>query len=160
VDIVMGTLGKALGVSGAFIAGSRTLREYLLNRARPFIFSTATPPALAAGVLAALRIIREEPWRRERLRTNIARLRAGLDALGRAVSPGVYGHIVPIVIGESDRTAEIGRRLAAGGLLVGAVRPPSVPLGKARLRITLSAAHTEEQIDGLISALGDVLATR
>lgn len=155
VDVSMGTLGKALGVSGAFIAGPRVLRDFLLNRARSFIFTTGSPPALAAAALAALRIMREERWRRERLIANASRLRAGLAALGRPLDPCMPGHIVPIVVGEAERATEAGNRLRDRGFLVGVVRPPSVPLGQSRLRITVSAGHTNGHIDGLLQALAD-----
>ncbi len=157
IDIAMGTLGKALGVSGAFIAGSHTLRDFLMNRARSFIFTTGTPPAVAAGALAALAILRDEPWRRERLRANVARLRQHLADLGRPVDPELPGHVVPVIIGDADRTTAIGQTLRARGFVVGAIRPPSVPLGKARLRITLSAAHTLQQIDTFADALTDLV---
>ncbi len=157
VHVHLGTLGKALGVSGAFIAGSRTLRDFLLNRTRSFIFTTGSPPALAAGASRALRLLRDEGWRRDRLRANIARLREGLVALGRPLDPEAPGHIVPILLGDSERTTRVGQLLLDRGCLVGAVRPPSVPLGKARLRITLSAGHTCAQLDTLLTALADVL---
>jgi 8-amino-7-oxononanoate synthase len=157
VDVHMGTLGKALGVSGAFIAGSAVLRDYLINRVRSFVFTTGTPPALAAGGLEALRIMRDEPWRRRRLAANVAQLRSGLESLHRPLAPELPGHIVPILIGEAERATTVGRRLLDRGCLVGAVRPPSVPMGKARLRITLSAAHSAEQIHGLVAALAEVL---
>ena len=157
IDVSMGTLGKALGTAGAFVAGSSTLRDFLLNRARSFIFTTGSPPALAAGALAALRIAHEEGWRRTRLRDHAARLRDGLRALGREVAAAAPGHIVPVVLGDAERTTRAGQQLRERGFLVGAIRPPSVPLGGARLRITLSAAHTPEQIDDLLQALAGVL---
>ncbi|HEX5386601.1 MAG TPA: 8-amino-7-oxononanoate synthase [Gemmatimonadales bacterium] len=162
IEVTLGTLGKALGVSGAFVAGGATLREFLLNCARSFIFTTAPPSALAAGALAALAISRAEPWRRERLRTHAAQLREGLERLGGAcdarLPPGERpGHIVPLVLGGAERTVRLGGRLAERGFLVGAVRPPTVPAGGSRLRITLSAAHTPEHIDALLAALRDLL---
>lgn len=160
IDVSMGTLGKALGVAGAFVAGSRVLRDFLLNRVRSFIFTTGSPPALAAAALTALRILREEPWRRERLRANASRLRAGLAALGHPLDEGMPGHIVPLVVGEAERATEAGTALRDRGFLVGVVRPPSVPLGQSRLRITLSAMHTEGHIDGLLQALADARALR
>lgn len=153
IDVRMGTLGKALGTAGAFIAGSERLREWLLNRARPFVFTTGTPPALAAAALEALRIVRQEPWRRARLRENARTLRAGLAALGRAAPGEADGHIVPVLTGDAETTMRIGQALRERGFLVGAVRPPTVPPGSSRLRITLSAAHTAEQIGGLLDAL-------
>jgi 8-amino-7-oxononanoate synthase len=153
VDVRMGTLGKALGTAGAFVAGSERLREWLLNRARPFVFTTGTPPALAAATLEALRIVREEPWRRARLRENARRLRDGLAAFGHAVPGEADGHVVPVLTGDAEGTMRIGAALRARGYLVGAVRPPTVPAGGSRLRITVNAAHTAEQIGGVLHAL-------
>jgi 8-amino-7-oxononanoate synthase len=157
VEIMMGTLGKALGVAGAYVAGSRPLIDYLTNRARGFVFTTGTPPALAAAAAAALRIARAEPDRRGRLRTVARRLREGLAALGRECPGLPDGHIIPVSIGEAGETIRVGAALAARGFLVGAVRPPTVPLGTSRLRITASAAHTDTQIDGLLDALAATL---
>ena len=157
IDVVMGTLGKALGTAGAFVAGSGALREWLLNRARSFVFTTGLPPALAAASLAALRIAVEEPWRRERLRANARRLREGLAALGHPAPGEPDGHIVPVLVGDAEAAMRAGRRLLDRGFLAGAVRPPTVPPGTSRLRLTLSAAHTSEQIDGLLAALAEVL---
>lgn len=148
IDVVMGTLGKAFGVAGAYVTGSRVLIDYLINRARAFVFTTAQPPALAAAASAALRIVRNEPELRVRLRRNSARVRSALG-----VSGPPEGHIVPVVIGESDATMRVGAALRARGILVGAVRPPTVPLGTSRLRITISAAHTDADIDQLLRAL-------
>lgn len=160
IDVNMGTLGKAIGTTGAFIAGSHLLREWLLNRARAFVFTTAAPPALAAGTIEALRIVQAEPWRRDRLRANARALRDGLHALGHEPVGDADGHIIPLVLGEAAATARVGAALRDRGLLVGAVRPPTVPLGTSRLRITASAAHTPEQIASLLGALGDVLPRR
>jgi 8-amino-7-oxononanoate synthase len=156
IDVTMGTLGKAIGTVGAFIAGSRILRDFLLNRARSFLFTTSTPPALAAGTLAALRIMAQETWRRQRLLENCDRLRAGLIARGHVLAAGAPGHIVPIVIGGAEETTRVGQALRERGLLVGAIRPPTVPEGSSRLRITVSASHTTVQIDRLLDALDDV----
>jgi 8-amino-7-oxononanoate synthase len=160
VDVVMGTLGKALGTAGAFVAGSRALREWLMNRARSFIFTTGSPPALAAASLAALEIAREEAWRRERLRENARRLRGALARLGHRAPGEPDGHIVPVLIGDADETMRAGQRLFERGLLVGAVRPPTVAPGTSRLRITVSAAHTPAHVDALAGALADVLPSR
>lgn len=160
IDVAMGTLGKALGCAGAFVTGSATLREYLLNRARTFVFTTGSPPALAAAALAALRLLDAEPWRRARLLANAARLRERLAALGISAAPNAPGHITPVRLGSAERAVEAGRCLRARGFLVGVVRPPTVPMGSARLRITLSALHTGEQIDGLVGALDEVLRPR
>lgn len=157
VDVVMGTLGKALGVAGAFIAGSRTLVDYLLNRARSFVFTTGAPPAMAAAARAALHIARTEPERRDRLRDVAQRLRAGLATLGRPVPGAPDGHIIPVPIGEADETVRVGAALRARGFLVGAVRPPTVPPGTSRLRVTASAAHSDGEVDELLEALADTL---
>lgn len=151
IDVVMGTLGKAFGVAGAYVTGSRVLIDYLMHRARAFVFTTAQPPALAAAASAALRIIQTEPERRARLRRNAARVRSVLHAPGPS-----DGHIIPVLIGESDATMRVGAALRERDILVGAVRPPTVPLGTSRLRITISAAHTDSDIDRLLSALGEV----
>jgi 8-amino-7-oxononanoate synthase len=157
IDVVMGTLGKSFGVAGAFIAGSRVLIDQLVHRARSWVFSTASPPALAAATLEALRIVRDEPARRDALRSNARRLRAGIRALGHESSGDETSHIVPLIIGDPEETLRVGTRLRERGFLVGAIRPPTVPLGTSRLRITASAAHTETQIDGLLEALADTL---
>lgn len=152
IDVVMGTLGKAFGVAGAFVTGSRTVIDYLMHRARAFVFTTAQPPALAAAASAALAIVQAEPELRVRLRRNAATVRAALGVPGPS-----DGHIVPVVIGESEDTMRIGAELRERGILVGAVRPPTVPMGTSRLRITLSAAHTDDDIERLLGALSEVL---
>jgi len=152
IDVIMGTLGKAFGVAGAYVTGSRVLIDYLLNRARAFVFTTAQPPALAAAALAALHVIQSEPELRARLRRNAARVRSALRVPGPA-----GGHIIPVLIGEGDATMRVGAALRERGILVGAVRPPTVPLGTSRLRITLSAAHTDDDIERLLGALAEVL---
>jgi 8-amino-7-oxononanoate synthase len=157
IDVVMGTLGKALGTAGAFVAGSATLRDFLLNRARSFVFTTAPPPALSAATLEALRILRDEPWRREHLRENARHLREGLRAMGLAAPGADDGHVVPIATGDERRTVRMGDALRERGFLVGAVRPPTVPPGTSRLRVTLSAAHTAQHVDGLLGALRELL---
>lgn len=157
LDVRMGTLGKALGTAGAFVAGSRTLREWLLNRARSFVFSTGTPPALAAATREALRIAAAEPWRRERVRENARRLRAGLAALGWSAPGEGDGHIIPVPVGDAAAVVAAGAALRARGFLVGAVRPPTVPAGTSRLRLTVTAAHTADDVDALLATLAQVL---
>jgi len=157
VDVTVATLGKAFGVGGAFVYGSNTLIQYLLNRARSFIYSTAVMPSQAAAAREALRIIRSEPTRRERLLANAIRMTrmlhgAGIKALGEAGA-----HIVPIMIGDAGKTVGIAAQLASRGYLVGAVRPPTVPTGASRLRVTLSAAHTPLQIGGFAETLAVLL---
>jgi 8-amino-7-oxononanoate synthase len=160
IDVIMGTLGKALGTTGAFVAGSATVIEFLMNRARAFVFTTGTPPVLAAATLAALEIVRNEPWRREQLRENARRLRHGLAAMGWPTDGADDGYIIPVVIGETEKTMRVGTALREAGYLAGAVRPPTVPLGTSRLRLMVSAAHTPEQLDGLLLALRETLPKR
>lgn len=160
IDIVMGTLGKACGVAGAFVVGSRSLIDFLTNRARAFVYTTGSPPAIAAAALAALEIVAQEPERRAQLRANARRLRAGLAARGWPAEGLEDGHIVPVVIGAGETTMNAGAALEAAGFLVGAIRPPTVPDGTARLRITVSAAHEPQAIDALLDVLGATLPSR
>jgi 7-keto-8-aminopelargonate synthetase-like enzyme len=160
IDITMGTLGKACGVAGAYVAGSRTLVDYLTNRARAFVYTTGSPPALAAAALTALDIVAREPERRAQLRANARRLRAGLAARGMTVPGPEDGHIVPVMIGASDVALRVGAALDAAGFVVGAIRPPTVPAGTARLRITVSAAHDAQAIDALLDVLAAALPPR
>ena len=156
VDVLMGTLGKALGSFGAFVAGSRMLTDWLTSRARTFVFTTALPPASCAAALAALEVLEGEPERRARLDALSARMKDGLTALGfpmrRVVAP-----IFPVVLGEERRALEASRRLRERGFLVKAIRPPTVPPGTSRLRVSLTASHTPEQVDGFLAALRAVL---
>jgi 8-amino-7-oxononanoate synthase len=146
------TLGKALGGYGALVVGSDAVIEAILQRARSYLFTTALPPALAAASLAALRIARRDDGLRERLQANIARFRAGAAQLGLPLLPSDTP-IQPVVLGDNARTLAAAASLDARGLLVAAIRPPTVPEGRARLRITLSAAHTEADIDRLLDGL-------
>lgn len=157
IDVLMGTLGKALGTSGAFVAGSRTLVEYLRNRARTFVFTTGSPPPLAAAALAALRIAAAEPWRRAQVRANARRLREALARQGRPVIGDPDAPIVPVLLGDASAAVRLAVALARRGFFVGAIRPPTVPAGTARLRVSLSALHTEGQLAALAEALDAVL---
>lgn len=157
IDVVVGTLGKALGTAGAWVAGSQTLIEFLTSRARSFIFTTGTPPAMAAASLEALRLAQVEPWRRDAVRARARRLRERLRDAGREV-PGIPdGHIVPILIGDPNRTMAVVGEMRRRGFLVGGVRPPTVPPGTSRLRVSVSAVHPQELIDALAANLTDVL---
>ena len=152
LPILVGTFGKAFGCAGAFVAGSRVLIEHLVNHARSQIYSTALPPAVAAAAAAGVRTAQSDAWRREALFERIAQFRAGARRLGLALCPSDTP-IQPLVLGD-DRTAVAwSEALAAQGQLVSAIRPPTVPEGTARLRITVSAAHTAAQVDGLLAAL-------
>jgi len=152
VAVLMATLGKALGCSGAFVAGPATLIDGLLQFARPYVYSTAMPPALAAAALAAVEIARRESWRREKLQALIARFRTGARQLGLPLmeSPSA---IQPLRLGDAQAALDAARALEQRGLLVTAIRPPTVPQGQARLRITLAATHAEEHVDRLLDAL-------
>jgi len=157
VAITVATLGKAFGAAGGAVAGPAVLRDFLLNRARSFIFTTASPPVLAAAALEGIWLAQQEPWRRQRLLLNAQHLRDSLGSIDISPPPPGPGHITPVIIGDAERTLRIARRLRASGFLVGAIRPPSVPLGTARLRITVSASHTTREIDDLLVALTDAL---
>ena len=152
VPILMGTLGKAFGTFGAFVAGSRELIEMLIQRARTYIYTTATPPALAEATRVSLAIARREDWRRERLRTLIARLRTGATQLGLPLANSPTP-IQPLMAGTTSRALAWSQALESAGILVTPIRPPTVPEGKARLRITLSAAHGEDDVDRLLESL-------
>ncbi len=152
--ILMGTLGKAAGVSGAFVAGDQRVIDWLVQRARPYIFTTASSPLIAAALLASLDLIAAGDERRAHLRRLIDRLRSGLEELPWRLLPSPTA-IQPLLIGGNDAVVRLSERLFARGLWVPAIRPPTVPAGTARLRISLSAAHDETQIDALITALHD-----
>lgn len=152
VPILMGTLGKAFGTSGAFVAGSADLIETLIQQARSYIYTTAAPAALAEATRASLRIARAEEWRRERLRALVGRFRREVAGLGFKLLPSATP-IQPLVAGSAARALAWSAALEARGILVTAIRPPTVPAGAARLRITFSAAHSEAQLDRLLDAL-------
>ena len=156
VPIHVVTLGKALGVFGAAVAGDRVLIDTLVQRARPWIYTTALPPALASAMTAALALLREEGWRRERVNAHVARFRAACLGAGFELMNSETP-IQPVLVGESERALAVSARLGERGFYVPAIRPPTVPQGSARLRITLSAAHTTEQVDALVSALAESL---
>lgn len=157
IDVIVGTLGKSLGTVGAYVAGSRTLTDFLISRARSFIFTTGTPPAMAAASLEALRISLAEPWRREAVRDRASQLRDRLEAAGREPNGAHDGHIVPVTIGDPMRTMLLVTEMRKRGFLIGGVRPPTVPAGTSRLRISVSAMHPPELIDNLAAHLLDAL---
>lgn len=154
VPVLIGTLGKAFGTAGAFVAGSEELIETLIQFARPYIYTTSQPPALACATLQSLKLLREEGWRRTHLNGLIAHFRAGAQALGLSLLPSPTA-IQPIILGSSARALKLSASLRERGLLVTAIRPPTVPAGSARLRVTLSAAHSVEQVDRLLEALAE-----
>ena len=154
VPVLVGTLGKACGTAGAFVAGSEELIETLVQFARPYIYTTSQPPALACATLKSLELLRREHWRREHLAALVRQFRAGAQALGLELMDS-QTPIQPIIIGDSARAMHLSRLLRERGLLVTAIRPPTVPAGSARLRVTLSAAHSEAQVQLLLNALAE-----
>ncbi len=153
VPVLMATLGKALGTAGAFVAGSELLIEGLIQQARNYIYTTALPPAVAAASLAALQLLREESWRRQYLADLIVRFRRGAQQLDLPLMASDSA-IQPLLVGDAGRAMSLSEQLRDAGLLISAIRPPTVPAGTSRLRITLSAAHSEEQVDRLLEQLG------
>ncbi|MGH8455191.1 MAG: 8-amino-7-oxononanoate synthase [Nevskiales bacterium] len=158
VPVLVATLGKALGGFGAFVAGEDDLIEYLLQRARTAIFTTALPPALAAAMRVSLRLLRAEEWRRTRLHALIARFREASRQLALPVADS-QTPIQPLFVGDETRALALSAALQSRGFLIGAIRPPTVPVGTSRLRITLSAAHNEAQVDALLEALASAWRT-
>ena len=154
VPVLIGTLGKACGTAGAFVAGSEELIEALVQFARPYIYTTSQPPALACATLKSLELLRRESWRREHLAALIRQFRQGAEQIGLQLMDSPTP-IQPILIGDSARALRLSRMLRERGLLVTAIRPPTVPAGSARLRVTLSAAHSEAQVQLLLNALAE-----
>ena len=152
VPLQLATLGKALGGYGAVLAGEAALIEHLAETARPYVYSTALPPALAAASLAAVRLARKDDWRRDKLQSLAARLRAGVLAAGFELLPSETP-IQPLLCGGDRVATAMARALEEQGFWVAAIRPPTVPEGRARLRITLSALHAPEDVDALVEAL-------
>ena len=152
VPVLVGTLGKSFGTFGAFVAGSEALIETLIQYSRSYIYTTALPPAIAAATIASLKIVREETWRRDKLGLLIARFRSGAEQIGLRLAES-NTPIQPVLINDDEKVMHVGQKLRAAGFLVGAIRPPTVPVGTGRLRITFSADHSEEQVDQLVAAL-------
>ena len=154
VQVLVGTLGKAFGTAGAFVAGSEELIETLIQFARPYIYTTSQPPAVACATLQSLELLRSEHWRREHLNRLITRFRQGAAEIGLSLMDSPTP-IQPILVGDSARALKLSALLKDRGLLVGAIRPPTVPAGSARLRVTLSAAHSDAQLELLLEALAE-----
>ncbi|KXO11035.1 MULTISPECIES: 8-amino-7-oxononanoate synthase [Marinobacter] len=152
VPVLIGTLGKAVGTSGAFVAGPEVLMDYLVQKARTYIYTTAMPPAVALASCASIDLIEQDNARRAHLQALIARFRSGAQQLGYQLMPS-HTPIQPIMVGDNHAALALSRALEEQGILVTAIRPPTVPEGEARLRVTLSAAHSEEQLDRLLQAL-------
>ena len=153
--IYLATLGKAAGVAGAFVAGTEGLVEWLVNRARTYIYTTAQPPLLAGATAASLKLIAGETWRRERLRELIGRLKAGVAGLPWPLMAS-DSPIQPLLVGGNEDALRLADGLRERGILIPAIRPPTVPQGEARLRISLSASHVPEDVDALLAALGEL----
>jgi len=156
VFLSVSTAGKALGVAGAFVTGPAWAIEYLIQRARPFIFSTAPPPPLASAIYASLTLIEQEPQRRERVRELAASLRNRLTAAGVPIGPGT-SHIVPVLIGDNDAAVAVAGMLQRDGFDLRAIRPPTVPPGTARLRISVNANLMEDVIERFVVSLTSAL---
>ena len=154
VPVLVGTLGKAFGTAGAFVAGSDDLIESLIQFARPYIYTTSQPPPLACATLKSLESLRSEHWRREHLQALIHQFREGAQQIGLTLMDS-FTPIQPILIGDSERAMRLSRLLRERGLLVTAIRPPTVPAGSARLRVTLSAAHSAAQVQLLLEGLAE-----
>ena len=163
ITVQMGTLGKALGTFGAFVAARRAVIDLLINTARSFIYTTALPPPVVAATLAALHVIATEPERRQRLTDNAALLRRGLCQLGLDLGPvpasGLPGHIMPVRIGATQETMRLCERLLAAEVFVQGIRPPTVPLGTARLRATVMSTHTLQDIEFAVRQFQHVFST-
>jgi 8-amino-7-oxononanoate synthase len=153
VSILVGTLGKAFGTFGAFVAADANLIEYLIQRARTYIYTTALPPVVAAASRAGLRLSQQEGWRRERLHSLTLRFRAAAAAAGVPLTASTTP-IQPVIVGEAAWALALSEALMNAGFWVAAIRPPTVPPGTARLRITLSAMHRDEDVDALAETLG------
>jgi 8-amino-7-oxononanoate synthase len=158
VQVLVGTLGKAFGTFGAFVAGCEALVETLIQQARTWIYTTAPPPALACATLAALQRVIQDDWRRERLVTLIRRFRNGARQLDLPLLKSDTP-IQPLLVGDAGEALRMSTALREQGILVTAIRPPTVPEDTARLRVTFSALHTDQQVDRLLAALGNVFST-
>ena len=161
VPLQLATLGKALGGYGAVLVGDAALLQHLSETARPYLYTTALPPPLAAASLMAVSLARKDHWRREKLRALVARFREGASRRGLALLPSDTP-IQPLLCGDDARAVALARTLESRGYWVAAIRPPTVPDGSARLRITLSAAHSDADVDGLLDVLAwawDVVGT-
>jgi 8-amino-7-oxononanoate synthase len=156
VPVLMGTLGKAVGTFGAFVAGSEELIETLIQRGRTYMYTTALPPAIAAATRAALPIVRDEEWRRERLRAHVTRFRAGARELEFALTDSL-SPIQPLLLGDERAALTLSAELHAAGIWIPAIRPPTVPRRTSRLRVTFSAVHETADVDRLLETLAKLV---
>ncbi|MBT3816401.1 MAG: aminotransferase class I/II-fold pyridoxal phosphate-dependent enzyme, partial [Methylococcales bacterium] len=152
VPVLIGTLGKSFGTAGAFVAGSESLIETVIQKARSYIYTTALPPALAAATLVSLQLLVNDDWRRERLQDRIQQFRSGARQLGLPLTDSTTA-IQPVLVGDSHQAMRLSDALLAENIWVSAIRPPTVPLGGARLRITFSALHEAHHVDRLLCVL-------
>jgi 8-amino-7-oxononanoate synthase len=155
IHIQMGTLGKALGSFGAYAAGSKSLVEYLMNKSRSFIFTTALPPAVCAVSSRAIELVQQHPELRQKLKDNINFLRNGLRSIGFTIANDPTP-IIPVIIGDADKTMQLSSMLFERGIFVSGIRPPSVPEGTSRLRMTVTAAHTRQMLEKVLEAMKQV----
>lgn len=158
VPVLIGTLGKALGTFGAFVAGTEDLVETLIQQARSYIYTTALPPAMAEATRISLRLAQTDQWRRDKLKTLITRFRQGAAELGLPLMES-FTPIQPLLLGKASRAIEVSQMMREAGFLLSAIRPPTVPNGTARLRITFSATHEVEHVERLLEALQNAGAT-
>jgi 8-amino-7-oxononanoate synthase len=156
VPILVGALGKAFGTFGAFVAGSNALIETLIQFARPYIYTTAMPPAIAAATSTSLALLSKESWRRDNLQQRIAQFRAGAKRLGLSMVDSTTP-IQPVLLGDDALVLKVAAQLKQNYILVGAIRPPTVPEGTSRLRITFSAAHSLQDVEQLLAALDEAI---
>ncbi len=154
VDIIVATLSKAVGCSGGFVVSKKAVTDYLINKAHAFIYTTAPPPANSAGALAAIKLIKTEVWRRKKLKQNADYLRNKLKKLNLDLGNS-NSHIIPVIIGDNEKTLEISKALFEKGFFISAIRPPTVPQDSARLRISVQCEHTKEQLDHLCEVVAD-----
>ncbi len=152
IDLLIGTLGKGFGTAGAFVAGNEDMIEYLIQRARTYIYTTAMPAAVAMATLKSIDLIESESWRREHLQNLIAKFRRGAEQLGLQLVDS-HTPIQPIIIGDAAAAVNLSSLLKEQGIIVTAIRPPTVPKGTSRLRVTFSASHSEENVEQLLTAL-------
>lgn len=154
IDVHMGTFSKALGCMGGYIAGSKALIEYLVNKSRPLIYTTAMPPSVLASCIEAIDVVRKDAWMADTLWENTDLMRKGLINLGFSLS-AAESQIMPILTGDSEKTMEFSRELFKEGVFIQAIRPPTVPEGKARLRLTVTAAHKKEDLKKALEIMGE-----
>jgi 8-amino-7-oxononanoate synthase len=158
VGIIIAPLGKAVGATGGIVAGSKVVKDYLTNKARPFIYTTAPSPVIAAAALKSLEIIQTEPKRRHRLQDNATFLRNAFREMGLDIGNSTT-QIIPVIIGDSAKAVDISKKLFEAGYFISAIRPPTIPPGTARLRVSVQTDHTQDQLQALCHTLGEVLSS-